>query len=152
MSDIKEIRKIASSLTLLYVEDDKEIAQAFISYLSKIFKEVIYAENGEEGLTLYKQDEFDLVITDINMPKMNGMDMAKEIRDIRSDQNIIIISAHTELDNFITSIKLGIDGYVVKPFTRNEVEDTLRQTIKRHPILSKIVSAMLGSLSIDTFD
>ncbi len=131
MSDIKEIKKIASSLTLLYVEDDTEIAQAFIAYLSKIFKEVVYAENGEEGLSLYKQDDFDLVITDINMPKMNGMDMSREIRNISSEQNIIIVSAHTELENFTTSIKLGIDGYIIKPINYTDLNNLLFKVVQK---------------------
>ncbi len=51
-----------------------------INYLSKIFKEVVYAENGEEALNLYTQDEYDIVITDINMPKMNGLQLIEELK------------------------------------------------------------------------
>ena len=125
MVDIKELKNVTSSFSLLYVEDDKEIAQSFIAYLSKFFKEVVYAENGEEGLALYNQQEFDLVLTDINMPKMNGLEMAAAIKEINSNQNIIIVSAYSDIDKFVTSIKLGVDGYIIKPINYTDMNNLL---------------------------
>jgi len=131
MVDVKSVKEIASSFSLLYVEDDKDIAQAFITYLSKIFNEVVYAENGEEGLELYKQGNYELVITDINMPKMNGLDMSAEIKNINSHQNIIVVSAHSEVEFFLNSIKLGIDGYIIKPINYVDMNNALFKIVTK---------------------
>lgn len=125
MGDIKELQKVASSLNILYVEDDEDIAKTIISYLSKLFKEVVYAANGKEGLELYQQAQYDIVITDINMPEMSGLEMATKIKEINNNQNIIIISAYSDVKNFVTSIKLGIDGYIIKPTKYAEMNGIL---------------------------
>lgn len=125
MVNIKELQNVASSLNILYVEDDQDIAKTIINYLSKLFNEVVYAANGKEGLELYKQAQYDIVITDINMPEMSGLEMATEIKEINENQNIIIISAYSDVENFTTSIRLGIDGYIIKPTKYNEMNSIL---------------------------
>ena len=80
MNSIKELKDMSSSYNLLYVEDDIEIAQTFMHYLSKFFKRVVHAKNGKEGLALYKNEDFAIIITDIQMPEMNGLDMSFEIK------------------------------------------------------------------------
>lgn len=131
MDNLKELQSLASNLTVLYVEDDTDIAKTIVSYLSKFFKEVLYAENGVEGLSLYKQQPCDLVITDIKMPKMHGLDMTFEIKSINSNQNIIIISAYSEVENFISSIKLGVDGYILKPVNYTDMNGLLFKIVKK---------------------
>lgn len=125
MENIKELKAITSSYKLLYAEDDKDIAQAFITYLSKLFDEVVYVENGEQGLEFYKQQDFDLVITDIKMPKMNGLEMSQEIKKINKEQNIVVVSAYSSADIFLSSIKIGIDGYLVKPINYADMNNVL---------------------------
>lgn len=125
MINIKEIKEISSSLNILYAEDDRDIAKTIINYLSKLFNEVVYAENGEEALTLYKQRPYDIVITDINMPKITGLNLIKEIKAININQNVIIISAYSDSDNFISSIKLGVDGYIIKPVNYDDMNQLL---------------------------
>lgn len=125
MKNIMELKEITSSCSLLYVEDDKELAQTFITYLSKIFNEVIYAQNGHEGLELYKDNNFDLVITDIRMPVMDGIEMSKKIKEINPEQKIIITSGYSDTEYFIESIKLGIDAYVIKPVNYVDLNNVL---------------------------
>lgn len=125
MENLKELKEITSQFNLLYAEDDRSIAEAFISYLSKFFKEVVYVENGLEGLEMYKQQKFDLVITDIKMPKMSGLDMAQEIKKINNEQNIVIVSAYSSADIFLSSIKIGIDGYLIKPINYSDMNQSL---------------------------
>ena len=131
MENLKELKELASELSVLYVEDDTDIANTIINYLSKFFKEVLYASNGEDGLKLYKQNPCDLVITDIRMPKMNGLDMTYEIKQINPHQNVVIISAYSEITNFISSIKLGVDGYVLKPVDYNDMNQLLFKMANR---------------------
>ena len=66
MEDLKKLTDITSSYSILYVEDDRDTASLVIEYLSQIFKEVVYAENGSEALNLYKQMNFELILADIN--------------------------------------------------------------------------------------
>lgn len=129
--DLKELKQISQNLTVLYVEDDEDIANSVINYLSKLFKEVVYACNGADGLELYKQDSYDLVITDIRMPKMNGLDMTFEIKKINENQNIVIISAYSEVENFLSSIKLGVDGYIIKPINYIEMNKLLYKMARK---------------------
>lgn len=129
MENLKELKQISSTYSVLYVEDDKDIANNLISYLSKLFDEVVYAQNGEEGLELYEQNRFDIVITDIKMPKVDGLEMAKKIKEVNPSQNIIIVSAYAEIENFLTSIKIGIDGYIVKPINYVDMNNTLYKTV-----------------------
>lgn len=131
MTSIMELKEISSSYSLLYVEDDKELAQTFITYFSKIFNEVIYAQNGLEGLELFKDNNFELVITDIKMPEMSGLEMSKKIKEIDNEQNIIVISAYSDTDYFIESIKLGIDAYVTKPVNYTDLNNVLFKIVKR---------------------
>lgn len=131
MKDLKDLKNISSNFSVLYVEDDENIAMTLVNYLSKFFKEVVYAKNGEEGLELYKQDNYDIVITDIVMPKMDGLQMSEEIKKININQNIIIISAYAEIENFLRSIKIGIDGYIVKPVNYADMNSTLYKTVSK---------------------
>lgn len=112
LNDLKEVTK---GLSVLYVEDEDTLRKSVEIFLSKIFGRVESAANGKEGLELYLKSDYDLVITDINMPYMNGIKMASNIKEKSSEQNIIIISAHSEIDSFIKSIQVGIDGYILKP-------------------------------------
>lgn len=155
MYDIKSLKIISSDCTILYVEDEEAIAQTLITYLSKFFKEVVYAKNGEEGLELFKEKNFDVVITDIKMPKLNGLEMSKKIKEINPYQNIIIVSAYSEIDNFLESIKLGIDGYIIKPIDYESLNKTLFKTVskikafKDNKEYEKKLQELLSQLQID---
>ncbi len=155
MENLKDLKDIACNYSVLYVEDDKDIANNLISYLSKLFKEVVYAENGEEALTLYKDAEFDIVITDIMMPKVNGLEMSEKIKEINPNQNIIIISAYAEIDNFLKSIKLGIDGYITKPINYVDMNNTLFKTVTKikafrdNQIYEEKLEKILAQLQMD---
>ena len=123
MISAKEIQKLTLNFTVLYVEDEEELRNRVSVFLNKFFKEVTLASNGKEGLELYNGQ--DIVITDINMPKMNGLEMSKQIKSINNSQNILIISAYSDTDYFIESIKIGIDGYVLKPIDNLQFQETL---------------------------
>ena len=131
MIDIMELRTLLKEFTVLYVEDEKEVNDSISTYLKKIFKQVISAEDGEEGLELYKKNNFDIVITDINMPKLNGLKMSKKIKELNPTQEIIIISAYTEIDYFVESIKIGISTYILKPLELNQMNRELYKIAKR---------------------
>ena len=104
------------NINILYVEDDKSI----IEFVKIIFKKdnytnVTYALNGEEGLSLYKNKHFDLVITDMNMPKMDGFRMIENIRHLNPKQVFMMITATDNKDDLIKAIQLRINYFIEKP-------------------------------------
>jgi len=116
MVEIKKLKKLTSKFTVLYVEDDLSIQSTMKKYLQKFFAEVFSASNGAEGLTLFKEKSIDIVITDLSMPVMNGLDMIEKIKEIQEDQAVIITTAHSEPAYLLGAIQSHVDGYVVKPF------------------------------------
>jgi len=127
--DIKELKKIASNINVLYVEDNLEIQNLMTQYLKKIFFTVIYAENGLEGLQKYKKEKFDIIITDLSMPVMNGVEMLKEIKEISTKQSIIITSAHARTNSSFDLTNINIDGYITKPFNWEQLNNELYKVI-----------------------
>ena len=116
MIDLKSLKSMSKNFKVLYVEDDLSIQATMSDYLEKFFKHVVHANDGRAAIALYKKEKFDIVITDLSMPNMNGLDMIEQIKKIDEDQAILITSAHSETKYMINAIKLGIDGYIIKPF------------------------------------
>ena len=108
--------KYLSRISLLYVEDDETIREGFIHILKRIIKKtIIVAENGKEGLEKYSLYKPDVIITDIQMPKMNGLEMIEQIRKEDKDVQIIITTAFNDIQYTLSAIKLGVDGFFLKP-------------------------------------
>ena len=115
MLNVENIIKYTSSLKLLYIEDNQEAREATIFILEDFFDSVVVAVDGKDGIEKFQTQDLDLIITDINMPKMNGLDMIQEIRQIDKDVPILVLSAYNESGFFMDSIKLGVEGYLLKP-------------------------------------
>ncbi len=122
---------MARNYTALYVEDDLEIQQEMLNYMNKFFKKIVKADDGLEGLKAYQKEPFDLVITDLSMPKMNGLEMLEKIRFINKEQPVLITSAHSESEYMIKAIKIGIDGYIIKPFDYEQLNYELFKTVEK---------------------
>ena len=131
MINIKDLQQLSSPLTVLYVEDELGLQKSITLYLSKFFIDIKVASDGMEGLELYKQHKFDIVITDINMPRMDGLEMLDHIKEINSNQNTVIISAYSNTDHFMRSIQLGVDGYILKPIDFKQMNDTLYKIVTK---------------------
>ncbi len=138
-------KEFLKTLTILYVEDDETIRTSLGNILKKVFKEVITCVDGQDGVSnykLYTQDmdmEFDAVISDINMPNMNGLEMAKVIRELNMDIPIVMTTAHGESNYLMEAIKIGISGYTLKPINTKELLATIQKfcEIKRNEKLIK---------------
>jgi diguanylate cyclase (GGDEF)-like protein/putative nucleotidyltransferase with HDIG domain len=131
MSRIKELRELSQNFSVLYVEDDVSIQKSMSDYLSKFFKEVVSVENGAVGLEAYKEGDFDIVITDIAMPLMNGLDMIEKIKEIDSEQLVLVTSAHSESEYMMGAIRAGIDGYIIKPFDFEQLNNALFKIVEK---------------------
>jgi diguanylate cyclase (GGDEF)-like protein len=130
-NSIKTLVNISKTLRLLYVEDNAITRLETLTMLKNFFDDIVVAEDGEEGLAKFKTSEFDLIISDINMPKMNGLEMLEIIRKEDKEIVFIIVSAHNDSKHFSTSIKLGTDGYLLKPLESESFLTTLQKVTSK---------------------
>jgi len=103
------------NIKILYVEDEESIREEITYFLSRLTDDLYIAINGQEGLDLYKTNNPDLVITDISMPVLDGIEMSKAIKAFDSNSKIIMLTAFNDSDYLLKAINIGIDGYLVKP-------------------------------------
>ncbi len=115
MITAKDLKEYSKHLNVLYVEDDVDLRENTTVLLSNLFKKVVTAEDGFDGIEKYKNEKFDIVITDINMPVSNGIEMIKKIKKIEYEAVIIVTSAHDEAEYLIPLIDLGVDSFILKP-------------------------------------
>lgn len=102
-------------ISLLYVEDERVTREQISRILQRIVTDLHVAENGQQGLELYQEKRPDIILTDIMMPVMNGLEMARAIRTIDRDSQIIMLTAYSDTDYLLECITLGINQYVQKP-------------------------------------
>lgn len=114
--NLKDLAEVAKKFNVLFVEDDLTVQEITKRVLGSFFQNIDVASNGLEGLELFKNNNYNLIISDLSMPKMDGASMIEEMRKIRKNFYVIIISAANDPHNAIKSIKAGIDGYLYKPF------------------------------------
>ena len=116
---VEKLRKICRNISVLYVEDDKNISDQLEKLLKKLFIKVDVEKNGFLGLRNYKENRQDIVITDISMPSMDGIEMAKRIKKINEEQIIIVTSAHNDIEYLMQLIEIGVDRFILKPIDIN---------------------------------
>lgn len=120
-----ETLALLKNISCLLVEDDEIAAIAIEQGLKPYCKKIVIANDGEEGLKLYKKYLFDMVITDINLPKINGFEMIREILVFNPTQDFIVITSYDTDDNILTSIKEGAYIYMRKPLSLIELQTHL---------------------------
>ena len=128
--NIKRLKEKTQTLTLLFVEDNEELAKVKYEMYKDIFKTVVQAKDGYEGLAKYQEEHFDLVITDINMPNMDGLQMVEKIQKINANQAVIVVSAYTEYEYMNKLKKLNIDSFLMKPVETKRLMIEIDKSIK----------------------
>lgn len=138
LKDSQESRSTPESMTLLddadeamptvmIVEDDPAIRRLYSFLLTNSGFNVVEAEDGVAALEQFSADPCDLIITDMNMPRMGGMDLVKEIRNTRqSDVYVIMVTAYGTPDTEKMALRLGANEYIAKPFDFEELEGRVR--------------------------
>jgi len=127
----KELKQLSEDLTVLFVEDDKILQEKTLLLLDTFFTSSTSADDGKDALSCYKKyykennKHFDLVISDIQMPNKNGIELSKDILALNEDQSIIIISAYDDSHYLIDLINLGIGYFITKPFTSDKFIEVL---------------------------
>ncbi|AXX91256.1 hypothetical protein CPU12_12110 [Malaciobacter molluscorum LMG 25693] len=114
------MESILKDLVVLYVEDQKEAQTELKHVFDKTFKKTIIANNGEEGLKLFlshkkRNYNIDIIITDITMPKLNGIEMIKEVKKYDNNVKFVLTTAYTDVEYLLEAIELGVTAYIVKP-------------------------------------
>lgn len=115
---------------ILIVEDEQDIAEVMVMYLNRENVDPCWVQSGEEALTIFRKEAFDLVLLDINLPGMDGFQILREIRR-KSEIPVIIVSAREEDVDMILGFGVGADDYVVKPFSPGVLTARIRALLRR---------------------
>ncbi len=126
---LKRLRSLLHPYSLLYVEDNAGLSAQAGMMFTKLFDTFYSAADGEEGLKLFKEHRPQIVITDVAMPRMDGMRMAELILQIEPDTKIIIATAHDEIPLLHRSIELGVFDYLIKPLKLDTILETLMRCV-----------------------
>lgn len=123
--------QIIEDISILIVEDETELLEYLQEYLQIFFKDVFTARCGNEGYDTYLLKRPDIILSDINMPNMDGLSMIKKIRESDEDTDIIIMSAHSEQDKLLKAIELKLVTYLIKPIDSHKLKTMLLKIVNR---------------------
>lgn len=133
-----------SSYTILLVDDNKDLTDFFKKALEEHFQKVLIASDGVEGLQITKKEQPDIIISDVMMPRMNGYELCKRIKEDLSISHIpvLLLTARDDKESIMSGYKTGADGYLTKPFEMDMLMELIRnRLIKRENIRKQFMSA-----------
>ncbi|MCK4865701.1 MAG: response regulator transcription factor [Gammaproteobacteria bacterium] len=122
---------ILKNLNLLFVDDNKRISAEIYSLFSTIFKTISLAQDANSAMKFYAENNINMIITDIEMPGMDGLSFVEKIRKMNTSIPIIILSAHSDNQYLFRAANLQIDGYIIKPLNFKKLESTLARSAER---------------------
>jgi len=127
---VKDLNSITSTLNILYVEDDITLREQNIEFFKQLFKNIEIATDGEEALRLYAKKSFDIVITDINIPKINGLSMIKMMQEKNEKQKFLVTTVYTkeELEQQMHDLK--IEYLLTKPVLTKELLKKIEEIVQ----------------------
>ncbi len=135
-------------MKILVVEDQREIVELLQMYLENEGYTVICAKDGEQGLEVFRREDVDLCLLDVMLPKMNGFELAKKIRD-ESDVPFIFLTAKNSDMDIIEGFNFGADDYITKPFNNMELLARIKAVMRRYRALNSSVIT-IGNLTINS--
>ena len=134
---------------ILIIEDELELVKVLRSYLDNAGFNVVTALRGDSGLTAWQNEKPDLVLLDLNLPGMDGIEIAKSIRK-QDNTPIIMLTARVEDTDRIVGLELGADDYVTKPFSPREVVARVKAVLRRaQPVEDTVQKVAVKDLEID---
>lgn len=127
------------NFNVLYVEDNPKVQEQTTKILKSFFKKIDLAQNGQEGIDFFtkSEQEYNLIITDIKMPLVDGITFIEHIRKTNKQVPIVVLSAHDDKEYFLKTINIGVDGYILKPYTLEQISNTLENIIKKYDFTKK---------------
>ena len=121
----------SKTLKILYVEDNEPTREQFLKFIENIFGTIVVACDGREALEKFHNNSIDIIISDINMPHMDGIELLQRIREIDKSIPFIAISAYSDSKYFVDMIKLSVDGFVLKPMEMFQFLDLITKVVKK---------------------
>lgn len=138
------------SYKMLIIEDEEPMREGLVDAFESFGHSVDYAQDGEEGLEMALSGVYDLILLDINLPRLNGFEVCNRIRERSKEQPIIMLTARVSEKDLIEGLTLGADDYITKPFSLQEVVVRIKAVLRRS---SKFVARKevlkIGSLEVD---
>ncbi|NPU84660.1 MAG: response regulator [Syntrophaceae bacterium] len=123
---------------VLVVDDEESMREILSDFLSSLGYKVVCATNGEEGLTEYREDHFDVVISDLMMSPMNGLELLNQIKIINPTAIFIMITGYPSIDTAMDAIKKGANDYIIKPFNLDEIKMKVERAILERSLKGRL--------------
>ncbi|MEA2099367.1 MAG: diguanylate cyclase [Campylobacterota bacterium] len=120
-----------NNLSLLYAEDDEETLEDTLFFLDGCCPTIYTATDGVDALKIYNESKVDIILLDINMPNMSGLDVLREIRKKDDKTQVVLISANSDSQTFVKAINLGISGYIIKPYNPKELKEMITKIAEK---------------------
>jgi len=139
--------KIENNARILVVDDDRQLADMLVEYLVKLGYEATAAYGGREGLARFEQDDFKLVILDLKMPDMSGMEVLEAIKSIDSRAVVMVLSGFGTIESAVTAIKKGAYDFIPKPIELNALGAILDRALRKH-VFSKQLERFRGLIFV----
>jgi len=140
------------NFTILYVEDEEMVRKNAVEFLQRICKRVLEAKNGKEAIKVWSEEKPDIIITDINMPRLNGLDMAAYIRAQDKNVQIIVATAHSDTEYLLRAVELQLVKYIIKPITKDKLLHALNMSIELIEDKSKFNLQLSDSCSYNAYE
>ncbi len=143
------MNKTKENYSILFVEDEEDIRANYMRYLKRHFHNVYEAANGEAGLNIYRQKRPDIMIVDINLPKLNGLELVRIVRESDHMTRVLMLTAHSDIEYLLKATELKLTKYLIKPITREQLKEALLKAIdelSKFDITSKKIVSIKDSL------
>ena len=115
--------------SILYAEDKAETRESYRAFLKESFKRVYVASDGREALELYQEHHPDILLLDINMPEIDGLELCTRVRERDSRTRVVMLTAHAEQERLLQAMELGLTRYLLKPVKRQEFKEALQKAV-----------------------
>jgi DNA-binding NtrC family response regulator len=123
---------------ILVVDDDKLLADNLVEYLTHLGYQAAASYSGRDGLNRFDEGDFQLVITDLKMPEMDGMELLESMKALDRRVVIIVITGYGTIESAVEAIKKGAYDFITKPFKMEELEVIVNRALERHTLLSQL--------------
>ncbi len=133
-NNLSELIEFTRSLNILFVEDNEDVRNQLLKFLKNFFNEIDVAFDGCNAFDIYQQNQskYNLIITDISMPRLDGIELSRKIINLNQTQKIMVVSAHTEVDKLNKLKEIGVFDILQKPVGYNTLIDSLEKLYNYH--------------------
>ncbi len=130
MNKLELFHDLARDITVLYAEDEAGVRASTVELLENFFPKILPARDGQEAWEIWQQQHPELIITDVRMPKMDGLQLAQKVHEVNFQQRIVAISAYSDTPSLVKLLHEGISGFLLKPLEVNKLIDLLLRELK----------------------